>query len=103
MLATVTWVVGSLLVLGWLDMQRRHDWADAYFKLCATADPLIREPLSKCFDIKRDMLAVAEKWPFPWAAYYLIGLAPVPFAWLGGWILLKLARWIRRGFALRSA
>jgi hypothetical protein len=94
-------MLGTTAYTPWYQLDERRTYPQNVLSLCMHVRGMHSrglEYIEECQKISDEARITFSQIPFERSPVLIIGLGPVPFFWLGGWLLLKTGRWVRRGF-----
>jgi hypothetical protein len=93
---TLAWVAGTFGYAFWVHIDEQRSFPARVHDACLE----LTEGKSKedCTELYEKTRRKSADIPFPWPNPLTLALGPILPFWLAGWMLLALARWVRRGF-----
>ena len=97
--ASVLWAVGAYLYQNNAVNERASRAYDHWAKQCMAVERLKnsdKQDFEKCYAMGEEMMMLAFKEAKGEAA--ALALIPIPLAWLFGWLIVVIWRWVAKGF-----
>jgi len=96
---SVLWLAG---VFGYAFWHHKNEQQTYPRNVLAVCFEYIAPKGGDCQDLYEKTRREWQLIPFDWRNPTILGVGPLPFIWLGGWLMLIVIRWVRRGYSPQS-